>query len=123
MALRRVKDHFWKWLGPPPEVPKVQIAPIGIDRFSHLPLHYDPPECPICKFDEWQCHDCGGSIIDRENSPFGVGMESITVTHMHIHPQHGWTDRTIRVPARRKLCLPCFRLDWAKAHPDKPCDL
>lgn len=119
----KIRQRVWAALGPPTaEAPPATQGPIGIDRGANLPLHYEPPECPICVFDEFQCHDCGGSIIDPE-APFGVGMESATYTHMHIHSQVGRAERTVRVPARRKLCVKCFRLDWEKAHPGILCDV
>lgn len=96
--------------------------PVGIDRFSNLPLHYEPPECPICpKEDDGVCYDCNGTLKDPE-APFGYGVESITVTHVHIRTIPD-TGKQIRVPVHRKLCIPCFRVDWAKANPEKPCDL
>lgn len=107
--------------------------PLGEDMYSHLPVYFDKPECPRCKpFSEsWLdtetglsyavCHDCSQPIphsIEFQNR----GIESPTVDHMHLHTVAG-RGAQFRVPVKRELCLPCFRLDWAKAHPDKPCDL
>lgn len=118
--------------------------PYGVDAFSHLPIFLDKPECPRClPFTElkWDpatkthhplCHDCGEMIpnsIEFQNR----GIESVTVDHLHSHTivpgapgstgvRFGPPPQT-RIPARRELCLPCFRIDWAKANPDKPCDL
>lgn len=108
---------------------------LGIDAYSHLPVFFDKPECPRCQpFSEhWRdpktgsayavCHDCSKPIphsIEFQNR----GIESITVDHMHLHTINGpGRGAQIRVPVKRELCLPCFRLDWAKANPDKPCDL
>jgi|SRR6516162_4387754 len=124
-----IRRRLWAALGPPngtseTPVPGPQSAPLGIDRGRNLPLHYEPPECPLCVFAEFQCHDCLGSILDAE-APFGVGFESATITHMHIHAMVGRDGggRSLRVPARRKLCVKCFRLDWERAHPGIPCDV
>lgn len=119
-----IRQRVWSILGPPATIETLSVpqAPVGIDRQASLPLHYEPPECPVCIFSEFQCHDCLGTIIDPE-APFGVGFESVTYTHMHIHSALGHNGHTFRVPARRKLCMKCFRLDWQKANPGIPCDL
>ncbi len=118
----RIRSAIWSRLAPPPPpVLEPTYDPLGIDWLSKLPVYYDPPECPICVFDESQCHDCGGTALDPE-APYGAGLESTTFTHLHDHVILG-SRGTNRIPARRNLCLKCFRLDWAKAHPDKPCDL
>ncbi len=116
----RLRARIWGYLSPP--APVETIDPLGIDQLSKLPVFFDPPECPLCVFEEWQCHDCLGSTLDPE-APFGSGIESATVTHMHMHAVPEARGRTIRIPARRSLCLKCFRLDWAQAHPTIPCDL
>ncbi len=115
----RIRSVIWAHLSPPS--PVETIDPLGIDHLSKLHVYYDPPECPICVFDEWQCHDCGGTTLDPE-APFGAGLESITFTHLHDHVIRG-SRGSNRIPARRSLCLKCFRLDWAKAKPGIPCDL
>ncbi len=110
------------------------VEPIGEDSYSGLPVFFEPPECPRCKpFSEsWRnpetglshkvCHDCSQPIphsIEFQNR----GLESPTVEHMHLHTVENAGGRQIRAIVRRELCLPCFRIDWAKAHPGKPCDV
>ncbi len=110
--------------------------PIGLDRYSNLPIFLEPPECPRClPFSELLydpikkehfavCHDCKQPIPHPTFEFGGRGIESVTVDHMHTHDvQRAYSAVAVRIPARRELCLPCFRIDWAKAHPDKPCDL
>ena len=108
------------------------IEPLGVDAYAGLPVFLDKPECPRClPFTEAirdengafaVCHDCGGAIphsIEFQNR----GIESLTVDHLHLHTVQGSGGRQIRIKAIRELCLPCFRLDWAKVNPGKPCDL
>ena len=110
------------------------VEPLGEDAFSGLPVFFDKPECPRCKpfLESWRdpetglshrlCHDCNQPIahsIEFQNS----GVESATVDHLHLHTVLQSKGVQIRVPVRRELCLPCFRLDWAKVNPNKPCDL
>ena len=114
---------------------EVQISrPLGVDAVSDLPVHFDKPECPRCRpfAEAWRepvsgaayaiCHDCRGPIphsIEFQNH----GIESVSVDHLHLHTVEGSGGRQIRVQVKRELCLPCFRIDWAKANPLKPCDL
>ncbi len=110
------------------------IEPLGEDSYSGLPVFFDKPECPRCKpFSEsWRdpisglshkvCHDCSQPIphsIEFQNS----GIESATIDHMHLHTVPNAGGRQIRIIVRRELCLPCFRIDWAKVNPTKACDL
>ncbi len=110
------------------------IEPLGEDAYSGLPVFFDKPECPRCKpFSESYrdpvsglshkvCHDCSQPIphsIEFQNS----GIESATVDHMHLHTVPNAGGRQVRIICRRELCLPCFRIDWAKVHPTKACDL
>ncbi len=118
----RIRATIWAHLTPPPPVVDLTYDPLGIDQLSKLPVYFDPPECPICIFGESTCHDCGGTTLDPE-APFGAGIESVTVTHLHMHAVPAARGLMIRVPARRSLCLSCFRKDWAEAHPTIPCDL
>jgi hypothetical protein len=110
--------------------------PVGIDAYSHLPVFLAPPECPRClPFSEMYfdpvkrenfalCHDCSKPIPHPTWEFGGRGVESATVDHLHTHDiQKASGNTAVRTLARRELCLPCFRIDWAKAHPDKPCDL
>ncbi len=121
MALKeRVRSAIWKRLAPS-EVTEEPRPPLGVDRLAKLPVYFEPPECPLCVFEENQCYDCLGSLVDI-TAPFGTGVESATVTHLHMHAVMD-TSIQIRIPARRKLCLSCFRLDWDKVNPGVPCDL
>jgi hypothetical protein len=110
--------------------------PKGLDMYSNLPVFLDKPECPRCKpFSEmhWDaekreyfaiCHDCQQPIPHPTMEFNGRGIESATVDHLHTHDiQKSYSSAAVRTLARRELCLPCFRIDWAKAHPGKPCDL
>jgi hypothetical protein len=121
---KRARDGILSWLGPLPTtaVATPSSLPLGIDQRANLPVHYEPPECPLCRAPEGQCFDCGGRLADPD-APFGTGVESATVTHLHMRTIPDSGGRQIRVLARRKLCIPCFRLDWAKLHPETPCDL
>ncbi len=110
--------------------------PLGLDMYSNLPVFLDKPECPRCKpFSEmWKdpisgepfavCHDCSQPIPHPTMEFYGRGIESVTVDHLHTHDiQKSYSSASVRTLARRELCLPCFRIDWAKANPGKPCDL
>lgn len=108
--------------------------PLGVDAYEGLPVFFDKPECPRCKpFAEPRlnpddgkryhvCNDCNG-MIPASIEFFSRGVESVTVDHLHLHTIKNAGGQQIRVPARRELCIPCFRIDWAKVHPEKPCDL
>ena len=126
--LRLVVKELMKLRTPPPP------EPVGIDLYSHLPVFLDRAECTRCaQFIEPQlnpetglrhyiCHDCKGFIphsVEFQNR----GIASVTIDHLHMHAVLNGGGREIRVPADRELCLPCFRKDWHKKFPDKPCDL
>lgn len=109
------------------------VQPLGVDQFSGLPVHFEPPECPVCRpffaqrtidgRDRYVCHDCVQPIPDIETQEFGAtGLQSTSVTHMHMHIVMGGRGEQIRIPGRRLLCVACFRLDYEKTT-GKPCDL
>jgi hypothetical protein len=108
--------------------------PLGLDKFSGLPVHFEPPECPVCapfvaqRTDEvgrnrYPCFDCDQLIPIEDAQEFGAtGLWSSSITHMHMHTVMGGHGEQIRIPGRRNLCLECFRRDY-EATNLKPCDL
>lgn len=130
----RVKDAVRNWLDvnstPTTDVQgNTILASIGIDRISKLPVNFEPPECPICmkadgtQQDDQHCWDCGMKMSDHQDAVFGTGVESVSVTHLHMHTVPTSKGSQVRIQAKRKLCISCFRIDWTKVHPEKPCDL
>jgi hypothetical protein len=119
-----LKELIRRQRKPPPE-------PVGLDQYSHLPVFLDRAECPRCSpfmepqlnpetgFRHYVCHDCGGYIAHTDEFK-NRGIESATVDHLHMYHFRGVVNR---IPAFRELCIPCYRLDWAKRWPDKKCDI
>ena len=110
---------------------KESRGPLGIDNESSLPVHFELPECPLCRTRvgtakndlgelRTRCHDCAGPI-EYHHEFGGHGLESETIDHLHLHNISGGGGRQIRIPVRRELCHPCYRIDHAKAHPDRIC--
>ncbi len=107
------------------EQARLAAQPLGVDIYSHLPIHFDPPECPVClpfaqRNDDHNpprarpvCHDCD-QIIPYLREDGGRGSESVSVTHLHLHAVMGGNGAQIRCPARRELCRPCYVKDFEK---------
>lgn len=99
----------------------IASSPLGIDAYSNLPVHFEPPECPVClpftmRNDEFNrarpvCHDCS-EIIPYEKELLGHGVESHSITHAHLHTVAGSGGGQIRIPYRRELCRPCYEIDF-----------
>jgi hypothetical protein len=108
-----------------------ELEPLGIDGFEGLPIFLDKAECTRCRqFANMRpdaegkmhrvCHDCN-ELIEHNQALGNNGLESITVDHLHIHTVRESRGRQIRIPARRELCIPCFRIDFKKVYPDTAC--
>jgi len=85
--------------------------PIGLPEI----LVDETTPCYLCKNSKNNiCDDCDNVIPVYENMG-GVGYQSQTWTHMHVKNLSGIPGRK---PARRKLCLECYRIDFKKKYPD-----